>query len=121
MDRADWQDVGVLLLRTEPFVFNGTEIPITENVRRSEKAKTEKPANSDSTASSLSFAPRAARRGGKVIGKPRDPVPQAQHAPKAENQDFFRNLVSATNKERAEGSKRKAEDDSSPSKRQKAE
>lgn len=110
-DHSNLQDVGTVLLRSEPFVFNGATITFSEQARRP------KPAKPSEEKTALSFAPRAARRGGKVIGKartvtkaPAEPVPPKP----AGDQDFYRNLVATTNE------KRKAEgDNDSEVKRQK--
>ena len=91
------------MLRSEPFVFNGATITFSEQARRA------KPAKPSEEKTSLSFAPRAARRGGKVIGKARPVAKAAESAPAkpAGDQDFYRNLVATTNE------KRKAEGESS--------
>lgn len=91
-------------------MFNGATITFSEQARR---AKPTKPIEEKT---SLSFAPRAARRGGKVIGKARPVAKAAEPAPPkpAGDQDFYRNLVATTNE------KRKAEGESeADSKRQK--
>lgn len=106
----------MLLLRSEPFIFNDTTIVITDHTTKPVPASTsDKPnkvaAKPDAKpASALSFAPRAARRGGKVIGREskvnkiserakEDPKPDA--STKAEGgQDFFRKFVLSKNEER---------------------
>nr|XP_018262120.1 uncharacterized protein I303_05135 [Kwoniella dejecticola CBS 10117]OBR84278.1 hypothetical protein I303_05135 [Kwoniella dejecticola CBS 10117] len=113
------QDVGKLLLGSEPFVFQGNEIHFTDRRNRAPpitKASTE-------TITTTSFAPRAARKA-KVIAKPR-PTAVAAATSKAEpgattqGQEDFRALVAAKNKQREEklntakesatGEKRKSE------------
>nr|ODN95071.1 hypothetical protein L204_04418 [Cryptococcus depauperatus CBS 7855] len=104
-------DVGKLLLQPEPFVFNGNEIVFTEQGKRQVYSKkTEDSIKKDEDTKSVSasgpstmFAPRAAR---KALAKPR---PTAVAAAKsiavagqvqAHDQNDFRAMVSAKNKER---------------------
>ncbi|OWZ67231.1 hypothetical protein AYX14_00331 [Cryptococcus neoformans] len=127
-------DVGKLLLRTEPFIFNGNEITFTEQNKRPPPAKetrddsgNDKDVKSSSAPSgpSTMFAPRAAR---KALAKPRPTAVAAAKAVaaspgiSAQGQDDFRALVAAKNKQREEklniaregsgtnGEKRKFED-----------
>ncbi|OCF40172.1 hypothetical protein I317_05996 [Kwoniella heveanensis CBS 569] len=130
-------DAGKLILRTEPFIFDGREIEITEQSGRpshpaSAPAATQATATATATSSApaaitaTSFAPRATRKG-KVLAKPRPTaviaavsianssgngaVAQAQ----ARGQDDFRALVASKNKQReekladAKGEKRKSD------------
>ncbi|EIW67704.1 hypothetical protein TREMEDRAFT_69686 [Tremella mesenterica DSM 1558] len=74
-------DAGLLLLQSEPFIFGGATIEIREEQRRPLPHKSDHtpPAAGQATvapSTSLSFAPRAARRGGKAIGKGRQAPPQ---------------------------------------------
>ncbi|WVN86727.1 uncharacterized protein L203_101899 [Cryptococcus depauperatus CBS 7841] len=104
-------DVGKLLLQPEPFVFNGNKIVFTEQGKRQVYSKkTEDSIKKDEDTKSVSasgpstmFAPRAAR---KALAKPR---PTAVAAAKsiavagqvqAHDQNDFRAMVSAKNKER---------------------
>ncbi|WVO20839.1 uncharacterized protein IAS62_002139 [Cryptococcus decagattii] len=126
-------DVGKLLLRTEPFTFNGNEITFTEQHKRPPPAKETKDDNRNDRDVKLSsapsgpstmFAPRAAR---KALAKPRPTAVAAAKAVAAspgisQGQDDFRALVAAKNKQREEklnsareesntsGEKRKLED-----------
>ncbi|EAL22747.1 hypothetical protein CNBB1950 [Cryptococcus deneoformans B-3501A] len=127
-------DVGKLLLRTEPFIFNGNEITFTEQNKRLPPAKEIKEdsgndrnvkLSSTPSGPSTMFAPRAAR---KALAKPRPTAVAAAKAVaaspgiSAQGQDDFRALVAAKNKQREEklnsaregsstsGEKRKLED-----------
>ncbi|KGB79737.2 hypothetical protein CNBG_5575 [Cryptococcus deuterogattii R265] len=106
-------DVGKLLLRTEPFTFNGNEITFTEQHKRPPPAKETKDDNRNDRDVKLSsapsgpstmFAPRAAR---KALAKPRPTAVAAAKAVAAspgisQGQDDFRALVAAKNKQREE-------------------
>nr|XP_019045381.1 hypothetical protein I302_05770 [Kwoniella bestiolae CBS 10118]OCF24311.1 hypothetical protein I302_05770 [Kwoniella bestiolae CBS 10118] len=119
------QDVGKLLLRSEPFIFEGNEIQFSTQRSRT-TAATSTPNTSEIT--TTTFAPRAARKA-KAIAKPR-PTAVAAAASAAtavkdgsasilNGQDDFRALVAAKNKQREDklviardgvtGEKRKSE------------
>nr|XP_031864419.1 uncharacterized protein CI109_000333 [Kwoniella shandongensis]KAA5531491.1 hypothetical protein CI109_000333 [Kwoniella shandongensis] len=114
-------DAGKLLLRTEPFLFEGQEITIAEQARRPPPPPPT-PAAGAAPESSTMFAPRAARKG-KVIAKPRPTAAVAASKPNQTQagQDDFRALVAAKNKQRednlagargdASGEKRKSENE----------
>lgn len=75
------QEAGLLLLRPEPFAFNGKDIPITRSDQRHVP-------NVDI------MIPRAARRGGKIIPKPRAPPVALKGTGETDlDQDAFRDLV----------------------------
>ncbi|RXK40070.1 hypothetical protein M231_02710 [Tremella mesenterica] len=111
-------DAGLLLLQSEPFMFGGATIEIREEQRRPLPHKTDHtpPAAGQATvapSTSLSFAPRAARRGGKAIGKGRQAPPQdkslhpsfvkaSTHSNNESDsgQVDFRAIVAAKNKQR---------------------
>ncbi|WWD18688.1 hypothetical protein CI109_103142 [Kwoniella shandongensis] len=119
--RLTFQDAGKLLLRTEPFLFEGQEITIAEQARRPPPPPPT-PAAGAAPESSTMFAPRAARKG-KVIAKPRPTAAVAASKPNQTQagQDDFRALVAAKNKQRednlagargdASGEKRKSENE----------
>jgi len=99
-------DAGILLLRTEPFIFDGATITFTEQARKAPPPP-KKPAQQDPPASALSFAPRNARRPGKAIGKGRQAPPDKTIAAVARptsdssrDQGDFRAMVAAKNKQR---------------------
>lgn len=104
--------MGKLLLRTEPFIYNGTTVAITEHSRRptvTSDATTQDKAGAGTaaTTSSLSFAPRTAKRPGKVLGKGRHVQPKAAAGSNSAGvessgnaQDAFRALVESKNKQR---------------------
>ena len=112
------QDVGKLLLRTDPFVFNGVTLTIIQQSRRTERVDDKA---RDVPSTSLNFAPRAARKGkslGKAPAIPKSASPKPQGG--YENQDSFRTFVQSKNAQR--GDKRPAEDgEGEPTKRQKNE
>ncbi|WWC70989.1 uncharacterized protein I206_104942 [Kwoniella pini CBS 10737] len=98
------QDVGKLLLGSEPFVFEGNEIHFTD--RKNRPAPPTRAAAD--TITTTSFAPRAARKA-KVIAKPRPTAIAAvgsasssnpSSTPATQGQDDFRALVAAKNKQR---------------------
>ncbi|WVF68817.1 hypothetical protein IAT40_003590 [Kwoniella sp. CBS 6097] len=128
-------DAGKLVLRTEPFIFEGHEIQFTEqSVKPTQPPAAAAPSTTSATATSsaapavtaTSFAPRATRKG-KVLAKPRptavnaaiDAANRAQNgggaASQAQGQDDFRALVASKNKQReekladAKGEKRKSD------------
>lgn len=103
-----------MLLRPEPFIFEGVAIDVGEHGRRTEAGRRAAPADvgvtpsssaASSSASSLTFAPRAAaKRPGKSLGKGR-PMPKSEHMPPlvsagATAQDAFRAIVESKNKQR---------------------
>ncbi|WVQ65310.1 uncharacterized protein L199_003486 [Kwoniella botswanensis] len=121
------QDVGKLLLRSEPLVFEGKEVHFSTQRNRSTGVST---APAAAPISSTSFAPRATRKA-KVIAKPRPTAVAAAASTvsavkdgsgvAAQGQSDFRALVAAKNKQREEnlanakqntgGEKRKSEHD----------
>ncbi|WWD05336.1 hypothetical protein V865_003409 [Kwoniella europaea PYCC6329] len=121
------QDVGKLLLRSEPLVFEGKEIHFSIQRTRSTGVSTTPAA---APILSTSFAPRATRKA-KVIAKPRPTAVAAAASTvsavkdgsgvAAQGQIDFRALVAAKNKQREEnlanakqncgGEKRKSEHD----------
>ena len=107
MDVADDQDVGKLLLRSEPFVLEGSTITFVESGRRHpappvDQKKTKAP---EEKGDSLSFAPRAARRSGNTLGRGNHGNKNAAPTPlplsvSGNAQDAFRAVVDAKNKQR---------------------
>jgi hypothetical protein len=104
--------VGKLLLRPEPFIFNGAQITITDHGRRPPPPASESTPATTTAApqTALSFAPRAARKP-KAIGKGRHApavdkaLPPMFVASSAQDgadksQDDFRAMVAAKNKQR---------------------
>lgn len=107
-----------MLLRTEPFVFEGSTIVFTELGRRPQSTK-QNDAKSDTvtsvehgnpalTSDSLAFAPRTARKMTKAISKGRQapkvdkalPVSLTAVPVEGRGQDDFRAVVDLKNKQR---------------------
>lgn len=78
-------DAGKLLLRAEPFVFQGASITFTEASRRAPPPPSQSKENGGDEGASrpgaLAFAPRASRRGGKALGKGRQAPAQDKSLP----------------------------------------
>ncbi|KAL1413103.1 Splicing factor [Vanrija albida] len=101
-------DAGLLLIRSEPFVFNGATIRIGDQSERAKpnasKAEASAPAASGPQ-SSLAFAPRA-RKPAKSLGKayqpPKKAAATAASVPTtgSQSQDSFRQFMTATNEKR---------------------
>ena len=104
---ADLQDVGKLLLRTEPFVVEGSTITFADSGRRhaAPPAEQKKSEASEVKGDALSFAPRAARKSGKTLGRGKHGASNATPTPlpvtaSGNAQDAFRAVVDAKNKQR---------------------
>ncbi|WOO76790.1 putative RNA-binding protein [Vanrija pseudolonga] len=101
-------DAGLLLMRTEPFEFNGATLRIGD---QSERAKPSAPGGeaaapaASAPQSSLAFAPRA-RKPAKSLGKayqpPKKAAATAASVPTTggQGQDSFRQFMTATNEKR---------------------
>lgn len=113
------QEIGLLLLRTEPFIFNGSTITFSENTRKhrnpppgpqsgaggSSSFAAADPSSGDTTikpTAALAFAPRNARKPGKTLGKGRAPPKDAQPVKSASGQNDFRAFMDSKNKQREE-------------------
>lgn len=103
-----------MLLRTEPFIFDGATISFEEQGRRSQPNQDEASAPSDGASRPVSqaFAPRAMRKS-KGIGKGRAApavdralpptfVSASANGQPAVGQDSFRDFVAAKNEQRGE-------------------
>jgi hypothetical protein len=104
---ADSQDVGKLLLRTEPFIVEGSTITFADSGRRqaATPAEHKDSKTSEVKGDALSFAPRAARRSGKTLGRGKHGASNAAPTPlpvtaSGNAQDAFRAVVDAKNKQR---------------------
>lgn len=114
-------DAGKLLLRVEPFIFQGATITFSEATRRAPPPPTHPAENGGEESSSrpgaLAFAPRASRRGGKALGKGRQAPAQDKSLPpsfvpaasaaagsaasgESKTPDDFRQLIMAKNQQR---------------------
>ncbi|ORX37192.1 hypothetical protein BD324DRAFT_681110 [Kockovaella imperatae] len=117
-------DVGTLLLRTEPFIFEGAHITFTQQSRRAGHAVQKERTSQTNGPAALNFAPRAARKA-KVLGKAPAVSRKTALGPGVENpkggQDSFRDFVQTTNAHRAEKRAAEQAEGDGPSKRSKTE
>ena len=104
--------MGLLLLRTDPFLFNGATITFSENTRKNRTGPSSTGAAAAGVgggsgsgtniqpSAALAFAPRNARKPGKTLGKGRAPIKDAAPIAPSSGQDDFRAFLEGKNKQR---------------------